>query len=294
MNARQLVCGGVLATILALVAALPAAAMGGGAGAPGAEATPPGWQPVVDQGRQAGLDPQRLSRLAVRLHAAGISVPAGRGLLDPVFLAAAEGLPAAPVLAKVEEGVSKGASADAVRAAAEQRAAALSRAHALLASETGAAAAQGTDERLLVASALALESGVSETSLRRVLGRGTGPGGLVVAAIEAGEALHLAGLDPQTVEALMLDCVDKRLRRPEVLRAVRMAVQRSREGLQGGALRDALWGAEPQMRGGPEGGTAPYRGAADGGGPGGMPGGAGPSSGSGGHKGSGGPRGQPR
>ncbi|MHB8766760.1 MAG: hypothetical protein ACYDA8_20825, partial [Deferrisomatales bacterium] len=110
---------------LGLSLAGPAWGLGGGRdGTPppalGGEARAP-WAPVIEAGAREGIPAGHLERTAAHLVAAGFSAQEGRALLAPAFRAAREGLPAGPVLAKLDEGAQKGASADALVGAAEAR-----------------------------------------------------------------------------------------------------------------------------------------------------------------------------
>ena len=92
--------------------------------------------------------------------------------------------------------------------------------------------------------ALAREAGLTAESLIAALQKGGGQyAGRMQGAVEAGESLHLAGLDDETVRGLMEDCIDRNLRRPEMLRATRYATQQHRGGLSGQEIRRSLWGA---------------------------------------------------
>ncbi len=91
--------------------------------------------------------------------------------------------------------------------------------------------------------ALAREAGMTAESLNAVLQKGGGQyAGRMQGAVEAGESLHLAGLDDETVRGLMEDCIDRNLRRSEMLRATRYATQQHRGGLSGQEIRRSLWG----------------------------------------------------
>ena len=90
---------------------------------------------------------------------------------------------------------------------------------------------------------LALESGLEAETLTSLLAKGGGQyAGRMEGVVEAGEALHLAGLDDQTVRNLMEDGLARNLRRVEMLRVVRYAVQQHRDGASGEQIRGSLWG----------------------------------------------------
>jgi hypothetical protein len=160
-------------------------------------------------------------------------------------------------LAKIEEGALKGVSPEALEGAARARAEAIAGARELLAG-AGFPDTLEQGRGLLQSTAMALESGLPESAIAAGLGNAAGkPPGQVKAVVEAGESLHLAGLDAETTAGMMADCLDRNLRRPEILRVVRFARAQHEAGVAGPALRKALWSQSPQTPGG--GGTGPDR-----------------------------------
>ncbi|MEW6490695.1 MAG: hypothetical protein AB1578_22635, partial [Thermodesulfobacteriota bacterium] len=280
MNSPWFRAGAVAAGILL---SAPAWALGGRGApepAPLGEAARKTWGPVLEEGaREGGLPSGPLEHAVAHLAQAGFTPETARTSLETALEAARRGLPAEPVLAKIAEGALKGASAGDLAQAGRARLEALVRARDLLV-EAGHADGADRGRGLLVATALALESGMPPEPLGAVLARGAGlPPGQVMAVVEAGEALHLEGLDTQTVQELMVDCLDRHLRRPEILRLVSFAREQHRRGLDGPAVRAALWGgrggagspgpgpAGPGSGGAPgAGGGAPGRGTGPGGG----------------------------
>ncbi len=247
------------------------------------------WAPVLEEAAEAGIPQTRIEATVARLVASGIGPDDGRRILEPVLSAAQKDLPPGLLLSKVDEGVLKGAPPDRIARAVEARLAAMRRALGLLEAR-GYPVPPGGGGGLLAATALALESGVPEAAVEAALeqGKGSRPG-QVKAVIEAGEALYLEGIDANTVQALMADCLARNLRRPEIIRVVRFAKEQHRRGMEGAALREALWGDQ-----GPTGGRPSPRGGMRGGGmhggpPGGPPGGG--MGGPGGGRGGGGPHG---
>jgi hypothetical protein len=205
------------------------------------------WNPIVGEGVRAGLERLRLKKTTDRLARAGISPETGRLILVPAFDAARQGLPWESVLAKVDEGLLKKVGPEALSAAARSRADSLAKAQGLVVGVFGKVPSREI-QALVAASALALESGVTEAALVDVFVRGKGkPMARVRAVVEAGEALHLAGVESDAVEALMDDCLVKNLRRQEILHVVRFAVTKKRQGMTGMAIRQAVW--EPPARG---------------------------------------------
>jgi hypothetical protein len=280
-----------------LCVAGPAWPMGGGPGGDGGPSLSPevkaAWGPIIEEGRRYGPLFPDWEHTATHLAAAGFAPAQGNEILEPARKAAREALPAGAVLSKLDEGAAKGVPADELRHAAEKRLEALRQARPLLAGH-GFPAGKDQGGGLLVATALALESGMTAPALDAALARGRGtPPGRMKAVVEAGEALHLDGLPPETVGMLMADCVDRQLRRPEVLRVVRFAREQHSRGLDGTAIRASLWGGAGGVEGSP--------GAGGSGGTGGAPGSSfGPGSGGPGMGGRGGmggdrpPRGGPR
>ncbi len=250
--------------------ALPAWGMGGG-GPPPVERSPAAWQPLVERGVGAGVAEPRLQHTTAHLAEAGVTTEAGASVLGPVFRAAQGGLPAEPILDKIDEGVLKGAAAEALQQTAEKRLRLLERAQVLL-REGGFPDGESRGRGLLISTALALESGLPESVLAGALERGRGhPPGQVQPVVQAGEALHLEGFDDESVAALMADCLERRLRRPEILRMLRFAQEQRAQGLSGAAVRQMLW-----ARGGPDGAApGPGHGAGPASGVGSPPGGEG-------------------
>ena len=202
------------------------------------------WSALVAEGARAGVDRARLEDLTSRLAAAGVTPEEGRRILAPALAAAKDGLPSRPVLNKINEGVLKRVSVDALAQASEYRLDVLHRARDLVRGRL--AAAPRKDLRAVLSSvALALESGVPEPTLVAVLDAGRrGPLPQVKSVVEAAEALHLAGFDAETVEGLTKDCLERNLKRGDVLRVVQFATEKQKSGMEGGTIRAALWGAK--------------------------------------------------
>jgi hypothetical protein len=198
---------------------------------------------LVEEGTRAGVDRSRLEALVRRLSRAGLSAEASRQVLYPAFDAARTGLPSNVVLEKVEEGLLKKAAPLALAEASRRRLEALRRARKLL-SAANLAPGSRRSQPLLLTTALALESGVTDQLLDATLDRAGGrSSSQVKSAVEAAEALWLAGLEPAIVEALAADCLNRNLKRADVLRVVRFAEEKKRQGMAGAAIREALWKA---------------------------------------------------
>ncbi len=239
------------------------------------------WRRLEQAGVQAGLDPARASAAVGLCVKAGLTPAAAEPVLAPVYDAARGKLPADLVLDKVEEGFAKQAAPEQVAAAAGQRRDCLRQASDLV-------ARYGTSSDLVAPAALALESGMPAGLLDGVLaqGRQRAPE-QVTAVIAAGETLNMNGFAPEAAGALMQDCLQRNLRRPDILRATRFAVQQRRRGMTDGQVRNTLWGegrvrAAGQSDGNGGGGQGMQRrGPGDGSGPGGAAGGGGRGGGQG-------------
>lgn len=280
---------GVVAAGLLLSA--PAWALGGRGApdpAPLGDAARKVWSPALEEGARAGLPSGPLEHAVAHLAQAGFTPDTARTPLETALEAARRGLPAEPLLAKLAEGALKGVSAEGLAQAGRARLEALAHARDMLV-EAGHTDGAERGRGLLVATALALESGMPPEPLGAVLARGAGmPPGEVMAVVEAGEALHLEGIDSQTVEDLMVDCLDRRLRRPEILRVVSFAREQHRLGQEGPAVRAALWGGRGAAGSPGPGPAGPGSGGASGGGAGAPGRGTGAGGGFGGGRGQGG------
>ncbi len=63
--------------------------------------------------------------------------------------------------------------------------------------------------------------------------------------VEAGEMMHLAGVDMESVRHFMHDCRDRRLGRMETLRAARFWIDKHDRNINGETIRRQLWGEIP-------------------------------------------------
>ena len=177
------------------------------------------------------------------LTARGVPLPAAERIAGALATCATEGLPIAPLRTRLQEGIAKNAAPDALASAIEARLAALRTARALVGSAGYAEPAEPAHGELLVSTARAIESGMPASDLGDVLARGRGQsGGRMQTIVESGESLALAGVDAPTVRAFMIDCLDRNLRRMEMLRAARFSIQQHRGGMNGTDIRRTLWG----------------------------------------------------
>ena len=156
-----------------------------------------------------------------------------------------QGVPPSALTLRLEEGLAKNIEPARLLTSLQTRSRTMLQARTLVQAANYDMALGGPCDDLLVATGLALESGVPAEDLAAVLLRGNGQFALRMASIvEAGESLHLAGVDSGTTRALMNDCMDRDLRRMEVLRAVRYTIQQHRGGMDGDNIRRALWGGK--------------------------------------------------
>lgn len=207
------------------------------AGASFGQAVPPGEIAVAPE----GVDAVRWERVAAQLQDNGYPVESARQCLAPVQEAAQQGLPADTVLAKVEEGAAKGVPGPELQAAARQRLANLQRAASEL-QGTGYGTRCARHDELMKSVTLALESGLSAETLRDALTRGKGgQSERMRSIVEAGATMRLSGMDETTVGQMMTDFAERNMRRMEVMRASRFAVQQHRASMQGPRVRQQVW-----------------------------------------------------
>ncbi len=185
-----------------------------------------------------------------------------------------EGLPVDCLRTRLLEGLAKRAEPDVLAEAVGSRLGALRAARDMIRTAGYADPSEPAHGELLTSTARAIESGMPPDDLGAVLARGRGQsGGRMQTIVESGESLALAGVDAPTVRAFMIDCLDRNLRRMEMLRAARFSIQQHRGGMNGAEIRRALWGDDASQ-------ALPLRGPGAGrGGPGGGP--MGPPSGTG-------------
>lgn len=196
---------------------------------------------VADVPAPADVDAGRWQRLAGQLKANGLTAATARECLAPVEAAVREGLPPEAVLARIEEGVAKGAPAEALQEAGRQRLASLGQAAAVL-RDAGFGGRSAGHDQLMKSVALALESGISAGTLKGVLslGRG-GQSERMRSIVEAGETMRLSGMDESIVGQVMNDFAERNMRRTEVLRASRFAIQQHESRVEASRIRDQLW-----------------------------------------------------
>ena len=185
-----------------------------------------------------------------RLIQHGFSEEQSKAVSDCLAEAQSQDFPATALALRLEEGLAKNIDPARIVASLQARLGTLVQARAMAQAARYALEPGSPGDDLLVAVALALESGVAADNLAEVLRRGNGQATLRIASIvEAGESLQLAGIDSETTRNLMNDCMDRDLRRMEVLRAVRYAIQQHRDGVGGADIRRSLWSGQVAIEG---------------------------------------------
>ena len=197
------------------------------------------WESIVQEGRRSGLPARQIEAIADRCRRRNMQPGALQEMLAPALKGARAGLPTLHIVAKIEEGVVKNAPVAATAARTRLRHTEQSR---LLLAPHFEPDKRGVDS-LTVATALAIESGVPDSALRNALGHSAGKSpGQMKTVIEAGETLFLAGLEAESIGSLLVDYLQRDLRRSEILRATRYARHRHRERGGSPAARRELWG----------------------------------------------------
>jgi len=199
------------------------------------------WKTLEGQKHRLGLSEERLGTMLEQCRRSGLSAEDADALLASVYAAQDEALPAEAVFTKIEEGLAKKAAVDQVIAAAEVRLGYLRRANQLAAVQSPVEG-HGGGQRLVVRTAMALESGLPEEVLQEIFnqygGRRYGRLGHV---LEAAETLQLAGLDAQDTKQIMTDFLDRGLNRMEILRAVDYVLAERRKGSDFNEIHAKLW-----------------------------------------------------
>ncbi len=155
---------------------------------------------------------------------------------------AQSGIPTESLYIRLREGLIKQAGPDLLADALERRYETLARAQTLLSSATGRFRRQPHSAEILEILANALESGVPAAAFE-----GLFPSGRrarlhrLSAVIEAGEMLHLAGVEASDVRWFMHEARDRDSRRAEVLRAARAWIRLHREGYDNMDIRERIW-----------------------------------------------------
>jgi hypothetical protein len=192
-----------------------------------------------------GLSEERVGLMLEQCRKSGLSATEADVLLASVRAARNESLPAEAVFTKIEEGLVKKVALDRVTAATELRLNCLRRANQLLSAQKLSSAhseGHGGNQRLVVRMAMALESGLPEEVFQEIFSRRSGCRyGRLIHVMEAGETLQLAGLNPQEIKQIMMDCIDRDLNRMEIQRAVDCVVEQYQNGQDFQSIRAGLW-----------------------------------------------------
>ena len=205
------------------------------------------WKTLEGQKHQFDLSEERVGAMLAQCRKSGLSAEEADALLAPIHAARKEALPAEAVFAKIEEGLAKKVAVDRVLAAAELRLDYLRSASRLLAAqkkrdEGHRGGGRGGGQRLVARTAMALECGLPEEVLQKVLSRHGGRRyGRVVCVLEAGETLQLAGLDPKHTQQIMIDCLDRDLNYMEIQRAVDYILSERKKGRDFKSIYPDLW-----------------------------------------------------
>lgn len=182
----------------------------------------------------------------LRLRQRDFSIDQVRQTLACLDEARQQRLPTAPLALRLEEGLAKNADPQPIVNALQLRLRTMVHARAMLDNSPY----ESHGEALVAVIGRALESGLPAQDLAAALQRKNGQAiPRIQSIIEAGESLHLAGLDPETTRTLMGDFLDHDLRRMEVLRAVRYSIRQHREGMAGPEIRRTLWGGGVDIEG---------------------------------------------
>jgi hypothetical protein len=203
------------------------------------ETAPADWSALLGYCRGSGLESAEVGEIVRRCQSQGISLGDAHMMLGSVCTASRAGLPPAPALMKIEEGLAKRVPPQAIVSAVKRRVMYLGRARQIAESWKAASSGDG----VIVSAALAMESGLEEEVVQAVFaaGRGKRPAE-ISAAIEAVEALHLEGFEADDVRPILTDCLTRNLRRLEIRRVVRYALQQRARGMSPHAIRQSLWG----------------------------------------------------
>lgn len=198
------------------------------------------WEALVGE-RADGIEANRWQRMVEALKGLGFSVDSTRECLAPLQEAVRQALPLESVWTRIEEGVAKGVSAQALQDAVRQRLASLEQAAAIL-REAGYSGRNRRHDKLIKSLALAMESGISADSLRGILTRTEGGQyERIQSIVEAGEVMRLNGMDEATVTQMMNDFTERKMRRTEIIRAARFAMQQHSAHVEGTRIRQQLW-----------------------------------------------------
>jgi hypothetical protein len=198
------------------------------------------WEALAAE-RVSDVEAGRWQRIVDQLKTKGFPIELAKECLAPAQEAAQQGLPADFVLTRIEEGVAKEAEAKVLREAGRQRLLNLRNAAAVL-RQGGYGSRNAVHDQLMQSVTLALESGLSADTLQGVLIRAKGgQSERMRSIVESGETMRLNGMDETTVRQMMTDFTERNMRRTEIMRASRFAVQQHKAHVDGARIRQQLW-----------------------------------------------------
>lgn len=150
-----------------------------------------------------------------------------------------EDLPLRPAMMKIEEGLTKGLPFERIAAALEKQNTFLFEAQRIV-SKTRKN--KHGFHSLIVSSAFALESGVKSNSIEMILKKSDGePPGSVKGIIAAAELLCLKDYNPECRRIFINDCIVKKLKRHEIIRAVDVLTSEGFSSKPYLKIRDEFW-----------------------------------------------------
>ncbi len=153
-----------------------------------------------------------------------------------------ERLPSSPFIRRLREGLVKRADPVEIAAALEHRLEMYIEARRILQRADDGRRRRSAVPQGLGVLASALESGIPAQIFEDLFPEGWGVMSHRVAAIvEAGETLHLAGVELADVSIFMSDCIKRNLSRTETFRAARFWLRLHREDKDGNEIRRLLW-----------------------------------------------------
>ncbi len=203
------------------------------------DAIPEDWSEMQRICTESGLNSKDVEEILLRCRKQGLTIMETHSMLSPVCEAGLMGLATKPATEKIEEGLAKGVPPEAIKAAVAQRIGHLRSAVDI----TLTANPKLCTDEVIIPAALAMESGVPERLVKSVIEVAKNKRSKEIrAAMEAGETLHLAGFSPEEIEPILVDCLNRNLRRVEFQRVVRYASQQRKRGMEAQRIRQSLWG----------------------------------------------------
>ncbi len=207
------------------------------------------WNELRGKSLLMGLSAEQVDRMLTTCRKNKLTLAETEDLICPVYSAHAEELPIDCVFLKIEEGLAKRAAWQDIHVAADKRLGCMRKADELVMSVRENRG--GQHRHLVMHTCMALESGLPEEVLKNVFNR---PArfryGRVIHVVEAGESLQLAGLEPEQIQHIMTDCLDRDLTGEEVMRVVDIFQNGLREGKNYDALHATLWVASDSTNSG--------------------------------------------